>query len=219
MWRHGSDPYDHGTWPGNVGIAVDRYSGRAEVTYDNREGGIARVWEDWQYPFHAGYFMGWGYRMIAGSCFGFLPLVLAVTGVHHVVDAPPQAQAQAAAARHRVSESLNTAVVVYAAGLGAWALVTAFSGAALARGQLAALVALELGLLLQAALALGGLALGSEPREPATSLGYLAASVLILPAVMPAARSRSRWDTGVIALVCLALAVVCMRLRTTWGRG
>jgi uncharacterized iron-regulated membrane protein len=77
---HGSDPYDHGTWPGNVGIAVDRYSGDAEVTYDNREGGIARVWEDWQYPFHAGYFMGWGYRM-SWFIFGFLPLVLAVTAV------------------------------------------------------------------------------------------------------------------------------------------
>ena len=87
-----------------------------------------------------------------------------------------------------------------------------------ARGQLAALVALELGLALQAAIALAGLALGSEPREPATSLGYLAASVLILPAVIPSARSRSRWDAGVIALVCLALAVVSVRLRTTWGR-
>ena len=118
-----------------------------------------------------------------------------------------------------MSQSLNSAVAVYAAGVGAWALVSALRGAALARGQLAALVVLELGLALQAAVALGGLALGSEPREPATSFGYLAASVLILPAVVPAARSRSRWDTGVIALVCLALAVVCLRLRTTWGRG
>jgi len=117
-----------------------------------------------------------------------------------------------------VSESLNSAVAVYAAGLGAWVLVSAIRGAALERGQLAALVALELGLALQAAIALAGLALGSEPREPATSLGYLAASVLILPAVIPSARSRSRWDAGVIALVCFALTVVCMRLRTTWGR-
>ena len=43
-------------------------------------GGLARVWEDWQYPFHAGYFMGWGYRM-SWFVFGFLPLVLAVTAV------------------------------------------------------------------------------------------------------------------------------------------
>ena len=46
----------------------------------DREGGLATVWEDWQYPFHAGYFMGWGYRM-SWFVFGFLPLVLAVTAV------------------------------------------------------------------------------------------------------------------------------------------
>ena len=118
-----------------------------------------------------------------------------------------------------MSESLNSAVALYAVVLGVWALVSALRGSPLARGQLAALVALELGLALQAVIALAGLALGSDPREPATSLGYLAASVLILPAVIPSARSRSRWDTGVIAVVCLALAVVCLRLRATWGRG
>lgn len=117
-----------------------------------------------------------------------------------------------------MSHSLNSAVALYAAGVGGWALVSALRGAALARGQLAALVALELGLVLQAAIASAGLVLGSEPREPATSFGYLAASVLTLPAVVPSARARSRWDAGVIAIVCLALAVVCMRLRTTWGR-
>jgi hypothetical protein len=114
-----------------------------------------------------------------------------------------------------LSQSLNSAVALYAAGVAAWAGVTAVRGAALVRGQLAALIALELGLVLQAAIAL----VGGEPREPAVSFGYLAASVLILPAVVPSTRSRSRWDAGVITLVCLALAVVCMRLRTTWGRG
>jgi hypothetical protein len=103
---------------------------------------------------------------------------------------------------------------MYAAGVAGWAGVTAVRGAELARGQLAALIALELGLLLQAAIAL----VGGEPRDPAVSFGYLAASVLILPAVVPSARSRSRWDAGVIALVCLALAVICLRLRSTWGR-
>ena len=76
----GTDPYDHGTWPGNVGVGVDRYSGRAEITWDYRDGEPATVWEDWLYPFHAGYFMGWGYRM-SWFVFGFLPLVLAVTAV------------------------------------------------------------------------------------------------------------------------------------------
>lgn len=76
----GSDPYDHGTYPGNVGVGIDRYSGRAEITYDNRDGPVAQVWEDWQYPAHAGYFMAWGWRTV-WLVFGVLPLVLAVTGV------------------------------------------------------------------------------------------------------------------------------------------
>jgi hypothetical protein len=50
----GTDPYDHGTWPGNVGVGVDRYSAHAEITWDYRDGEPATVWEDWLYPFHAG---------------------------------------------------------------------------------------------------------------------------------------------------------------------
>ena len=29
----GNDPYDHGVYPGNVGVTIDRYSGEATVTY------------------------------------------------------------------------------------------------------------------------------------------------------------------------------------------
>ena len=78
--RSGSDPWDHGTWPGNVGVGVDRYSGETKLVYDNRNGPVAQVWEDWSYPVHAGYFMGWGYRTV-WFVFGLLPLALAITGV------------------------------------------------------------------------------------------------------------------------------------------
>jgi hypothetical protein len=94
-----------------------------------------------------------------------------------VVDASPQAAAQAQT-RSGMSESLNSAIALYAAALGAWALLSGLRGTALARGQV------------------GG---------------------LILPVVAPGVRAGSRWDAGVIAVVCLALAVVCVRLRATWG--
>ncbi len=116
-----------------------------------------------------------------------------------------------------MSDSLNRAIALYAAGLGVWALLSLARGKGLAQGHLGALIVLEVALLGQALAALASVALGSRPGETATYLGYLAASVLLVPVVAPAARAGSRWDAGVIAVVCLALAVVCVRLRATWG--
>ena len=78
---HGSDPYDHGTYPGNVGVGVDRYSGKAKITYGAPDSPVAQeLWEGWSYPLHAGYFTGWGWRS-PWLVFGLVPLLLAVTGV------------------------------------------------------------------------------------------------------------------------------------------
>ena len=143
----GSDPYDHSSYPGNVGVGVDRYSGRAEITYDNRDGPVAQVWEDWQYPPTPATSWAGGYRTV-WLVFGFLPLVLAVTGVTTWWHAPAQAPV-----RDCVSESFNSAVAMYAAGLGLWALVWALRGAGPSRGQLAAVVVLELALIAQSACA------------------------------------------------------------------
>jgi uncharacterized iron-regulated membrane protein len=82
VWvQRGVDPWAHGTWPGNVEVTVDRYTGRAEVTYGQEGQPLSRqVWDDWNYPVHAGVaFNGW-WRTI-WLLVGLTPLLLAVTGI------------------------------------------------------------------------------------------------------------------------------------------
>ena len=116
-----------------------------------------------------------------------------------------------------MSDSLTVAIALYAIGLAAWAGLAAVRDVPAGPGFRGGLVVLELALVGQALGALASLALGHHAREPATYLGYLAASVLILPVTVPSARSGSRWDAAVLAVVCVALAVVSVRLRATWG--
>jgi len=84
VWlARGNDPYDHGPWAGNVQVAVDRYSGRSQVTFGDHSqprplSGV--LWEEWNFPLHAGTPVN-GWWRIAWIAFGLAPLVLAVTGV------------------------------------------------------------------------------------------------------------------------------------------
>jgi uncharacterized iron-regulated membrane protein len=78
----GNDPYDHGIYPGNVGVAIDRYSGKATVTYPTQANPplSAQIADDWFYPLHAGTFVNGWWRVI-WLVLGLAPLVLAITGV------------------------------------------------------------------------------------------------------------------------------------------
>jgi uncharacterized iron-regulated membrane protein len=78
----GNDPYDHGVYPGNVGVAIDRYSGEATVTYPTQADPplSAQIVDDWFYPLHAGTFVNGWWRTV-WLVLGLTPLVLAVTGV------------------------------------------------------------------------------------------------------------------------------------------
>ena len=78
----GNDPYDHGIYPGNVGVTIDRYSGEATVTYPTQPDPpvSAQIVDDWFYPLHAGTFMN-GWRRTVWLVVGLTPLLLAITGV------------------------------------------------------------------------------------------------------------------------------------------
>jgi uncharacterized iron-regulated membrane protein len=77
----GIDPYAYGTWPGATEVTVDRYSGKAEVTYGEPGAPLSRVlWENWNYPVHAGVPVNGWWRTI-WLVVGLSPLLLAITGV------------------------------------------------------------------------------------------------------------------------------------------
>ena len=78
----GNDSYDHGVWPGNVGVTIDRYSGEGTVTYPSQPDPplSAQIADDWFYPLHAGTFIDSWWRLI-WLVVGLTPVVLAITGV------------------------------------------------------------------------------------------------------------------------------------------
>ena len=115
-------------------------------------------------------------------------------------------------------DPLATGVVVAALVL---ALV-AFAAAALdrlpPRVHLLSLIALQLVLVAQAVIAL--FRLGGWDGRLGELLGYLAVSVVVLPGGMAlVVEERSRWGTLVLAVACLTVAVVTMRLQVVWDAG
>lgn len=101
---------------------------------------------------------------------------------------------------------------LYAFGLAVWSAWCAAAGTERPRAHAGALVVLELGLGLCAVLGVVELA-RDRVAEAATFGGYLCAAVVILPAAAAGAPDRSsRWDSAVLALACVALAVVAGRL-------
>jgi uncharacterized iron-regulated membrane protein len=84
VWfSEGTDPYTYGAWRGDVEVSVDRYSGRAKVTYGDPS--VDRpvsqtLWEGWNFPIHAGTPFNGALRS-PWVLFGLVPLLLAVTGV------------------------------------------------------------------------------------------------------------------------------------------
>ncbi len=116
-----------------------------------------------------------------------------------------------------MSARVSATIVMYALGVAVAAVVAGALGRGAGRRLVACLVLLEIVLVAQALAAALGLAGGHEPADPATYAGYLAASVLLLPAAGGYAfAGRTRWDSFVLALACLAVAVVTLRLHETW---
>jgi uncharacterized iron-regulated membrane protein len=78
----GNDPYDHGIYPGNVGVAIDRYNGKATVTYPSQPDPplSQQIADDWFYPLHAGTFENGWWRTV-WLVFGATPVLLGITGL------------------------------------------------------------------------------------------------------------------------------------------
>jgi len=77
------------------------------------------------------------------------------------------------------------------------------------------------GLMVLRALAGAGTLLGGQKAaEQAPYIGYLIASVCIMPVAMNAvSEDRGPWSSAVIAVVSVALTVIGVRILMTWGGG
>lgn len=77
----GIDTYLYGHYPGNFGVYVDRYSGRAQQYFPNPGNDTVtnNFWQTWTTGLHMGTVVGWLPRT-GWIAFGLTPLLLAVTG-------------------------------------------------------------------------------------------------------------------------------------------
>jgi hypothetical protein len=75
-------------------------------------------------------------------------------------------------------------------------------------------------LVLRALAGAGTLIQGQRAAEQAPYIGYLIASVCLMPIAMNAVSDdREPWSSAVIAVVALALTVIGIRILMTWGGG
>ena len=117
-----------------------------------------------------------------------------------------------------MSDSFGLTVVLYALALAAACAGAAVLGRRRPRMVGAGLVLLEAAVIGQGVLDGVALLRGQHGTEVATNLGYLLTSPAILPVTASAVRlDPGRWGSAALAVGCLVLAVVSLRLRQTLG--
>ena len=80
-FKDGFDPYGHSTYPGDLGVYVDRHTGVANDFYGAPGESTAQsAYDGFNYPVHSGYVVNGWWRLI-WLAFGLSPLLLAWTGV------------------------------------------------------------------------------------------------------------------------------------------
>ncbi|MGI8532153.1 MAG: hypothetical protein ACR2KN_04050 [Geodermatophilaceae bacterium] len=80
-----------------------------------------------------------------------------------------------------------------------------------------AVLAVAAAVVVQAVIALVQLIAGHHPQEIATFIGYLLFSMLVLPATLAWAKAEpGRWGNGVLAVGCLTVAVMIVRMGQLW---
>ncbi|SES25578.1 hypothetical protein SAMN05216188_12846 [Lentzea xinjiangensis] len=119
---------------------------------------------------------------------------------------------------------LPTVLTVLALAGAAWSVVLVVRDQALLplttanRGLLGLLAVLEAGLLAQAVIGVVRMLGLDREIDRLSFAGYLAGPVVIIPvAVVWAAGERTRWSGGVLAVACLSVPVMIVRLGQIWA--
>ncbi|HLV57787.1 MAG TPA: hypothetical protein VKY81_02775 [Natronosporangium sp.] len=114
-------------------------------------------------------------------------------------------------------DGLATAIIVTSLLVAAVSGVMALRGHPPRVGQLAGLVVVELVLLAQAVTATGRMFTGDRPDQLATFVGYLLTALLIPPlAALLGWSERTRWGSVIVAVACLVVPVMVVRLQQVW---
>ena len=114
---------------------------------------------------------------------------------------------------------LATALLVAALVGAVWSFVLLLLSRPVGKRYLVlALALLEVGLLVQAVVGLVELATTHRHVSGVTFVGYVVASLLLLPvAVWWSVNEKSRWGVGVLLIGCLVIPVVIVRMNQVWS--
>jgi ABC-type Fe3+-siderophore transport system permease subunit len=116
-----------------------------------------------------------------------------------------------------VNDALATIIGVASLALAGWVLVPVLRDRWIDCYHVVALGVLEGALVAQAVLAIVWMAQGNHPTELATFIGYLVASVLVLPlAGVLSFMERTRWGSIIVMAGCVVTAVLMLRLYQVW---
>lgn len=100
----------------------------------------------------------------------------------------------------------------------AWAVVLVIRDRAPGRPLLVGLAVIEAMLLAQVVISVVLLIGGERPGSTVTFLAYLVGSLLVLPiGAAWALAERSRSSTGVLAVACVTVPVLILRMSEVWG--
>jgi hypothetical protein len=118
-----------------------------------------------------------------------------------------------------VIRPLATTLLVAALVGAGWSLVLLMLSRPVGKKYLlGALSLIEIGLLVQAVLGIVALATEHRHVSGVTFVGYLVASLFILPAaVWWSLTERSRWGVGVLLIGCLVIPVMIVRMNQIWS--
>ena len=116
-----------------------------------------------------------------------------------------------------VSGVLATVPIVLSLMVAGWGLLAAARNRPPDRLQFVGLAVVEVALLALAVAALVAVAGGGRPGEAGTFAGYLVTLVCLPPLAAVLARMEpTRWGSTIVAVVCLVVPVVVVRLEQTW---
>lgn len=122
-------------------------------------------------------------------------------------------------------DGLLLTIAAYAAALAAWTATYAMRGRGPTSRHAAVALVLQAGLTLHALGRLATLSTSVRPTELAVAIGYVIASVLVLPLAAGSVASllddgrsalASGWDAGALAIASAATVVVAARIDATW---
>jgi hypothetical protein len=117
-----------------------------------------------------------------------------------------------------VNATLSSAAIIVSLLAAAWALVAALRGRAPHASHFISLAVVQLAVVALTVAAVVAVAGGDRPYEPGTFWGYIV-TVLCLPplAAVLARLEPTRWGSAIVAVVCLVVPVLVVRLQQTWA--